>query len=823
MILHLAIKQVWRERNNAQFRILALALWLAIFAVTVLSSLTQGARVSLSGQASNLLGADLVIESAVPLASEYAIFANEQKMSATTVVEFLSMVMAKDRPKLANIMAMGPNFPLRGDLLVQTLEGIRKKGPPPAGQLWMDETLVLQLNSQINDSVEIGNAHFKISGIIQQRPVALSDSAALAPTVYVNQDDLPAMGVLQPGSRATYRLLLAGSASQIKNYQQHFDQKASEVMWITPVEGRPSLSRTMTYVQRYLSIILFIQVLFAGIAIALCAHQYSLRQHKAVALWRSFGASSSMIVRLQVLALFLLALFVLITSIAAGYLAAMLAFRYGKSFGFTTASLGWHGLFLGVLTGIIMLLGFSLPPLLRLKHVSPIQILQREEAFLPNISLLSYMLSFLLLGGLFILFFGDPDLALRVGGQMLGLGAMVFIFSAILWHGLAPLSRCKSPAWRFGISYLMRHKWQGITQWLVFSMVVMLLLLVQIIQRDLIVQWQSALPSSTPNNFLLNIQPEQVESMQQWFENEGINSVQFYPIVRARMSDVNGIPIKASEPQQTKEQRGLNRPINLTWMKQLPQDNKRVEGEVWENIPPGEAFVSVEKGFAQRQKLKLGDTIGFQIADQHVSGKIVQLRTVEWESFKPNFFVIFPPKVIEQYPHSYITSLYVPEDKKTILNKLIKTYPEISVIDIDVLLKEVRTMMDKISYALDILLGLVFVLGILIMYAGLLSSLKERLHESALLQILGADRRFVIKVLAIEFGLLGFISGILASIMALLVAHDIANHFFDLPYGFELRWLWIGILLSTIVILVCGLFGARKVFQVSPLWLLRQN
>jgi putative ABC transport system permease protein len=258
-------------------------------------------------------------------------------------------------------------------------------------------------------------------------------------------------------------------------------------------------------------------------------------------------------------------------------------------------------------------------------------------------------------------------------------------------------------------------------------------------------------------------------------------------------------------------------------MTTLPKDNQVVSGINWEKIQPGNASVSVEAEFANRQGLKLGDTIGFQVADQYIEGTIVQFRKVEWESFKPNFFVIFAPLVIDQFPHSYITSLYLSPSQKTVLSSLIKEYSEISVIDIDAFLVKIRQMVDKISISLQILIMMVFVMGIMIMYASLLSSIKERLLESAMLQILGAKKQFIAKVLMVEFGVLGFTSGLIASLMAMIVAQDIAQRFFNIHLYFQVFWVGVGTVASTMVVILFGLIGARSVFRVSPLWLLRQS
>lgn len=821
MLLHLAILHLWREKNNPDFRILALALWLAVFAVTTLSCLTQSLRATLLGEASELLGADLIVESSLPLDPALLQFAQEQGLRTSFMVEFYSMVMVNDKMQLASINVFDSSFPLRGELIISSNDTSQVKlAPPPVGEIWIEEDLALKLNAKQNAAVTIGYAKLKMTGIIHQRPLAVSDSSALASVAYVNALDLVTMGVLQPGSRATYRLLVAGNDKQLQRFRDHFKETSPDVNWITPQEGRSALTRTISYGKRYLAIILLIQVLLAGTAIAICAHQYSLRQQKTVAIWRCLGASSRTIVGLHILILLILSAVVLAFSIVSGYLVAGSILYYAQRLGFYATQLGGQGALLGALTGVVMLLGFAIPPLLRLRHIPPIQIIQQQRVVLFD-AVKSYVFAFLALGILFASFLGEHDVAIRLGAQILCLGLVTFVLAYGLWYCFEPLCRIGPLPWRFGVSYMVRHKWQGITQWLVFTMVMSLLILVQIVQHDFINLWQGQIPAFTPNYFLLNIQEEKIISLKEWFERQDIKNVQFYPIVRARMSHVNGLSLFG--PNKLSTSSGLDRPINLTWMRQFPSDNKVISGKKWEEVLDGQSLISVEASFANRQHLKLNDTITFQIAQDFITGTIVQFRTVEWETFKPNFFVIFPPKVIDQFPHSYITSFYLPPEKKPLLVPLIQKNVETSLLDIDAFLHKARQLIAKISFALEVLLGLVFILGVVIMYASLLSTLKERLQESAMLQILGANKRLVAKVLLIEFSVLGVFSGVVASSMALALAHDLAHNIFSLPFGLDFTWMIVGIVMSTIMIAVFGLVGARAVFRVSPLWLLRQT
>lgn len=824
MLWHSIFLQFWREKHNSEFRLLAFALALAVFSVTTLTCLTQSFSATLTGEAGDLLGADIILESATPLDPSLMEFAQAQGLKTAFMVEFFTMLTIKGEMQLADVMACDAPYPLRGKLMVSkdTAKPKSAWAPPPIGEVWVDQDLALKFNVGSHDEATLGYAKLNITGIVHQRPVAVSENAALAPVVYINAQDIVTLGVLQPGSRATYHLMLSGNPQALEIFRARFWNAFPEVTWVTPQSGRPALSRTIEYGKRYLAVILLIQVLLAGLAIAICAGQYTLRQQKKVALLRCFGVSGSTLIQLQMGVLLILAGCVLTFSVGAGYLVAGTLIALSQHLGFYAVNLNWQGAGLGALTGITLLLGFALPPILRLKEISPVRIVQQNGSNFSTASLKSVAFAIAALAALFFAFLGEHDVTLHLGGQLILAGAGIFTLAYGLWVILTPLAHRGPLAWRFGVGYLIRHKWQGITQWLVFTLVLMLMILVQVVQQDFIPLWQNQLPALTPNYFLVNVQQEKMPLLKNWFVGQGIQEVKFYPIVRGRMSHVNGTAINAHN-SGPKTHPGLDRPINLTWGDSLPADNQVTSGIAWEAALAGQPVISVEEGFGKRQSLKLNDTVTFQISEEFITGKIVQFRTVEWESFKPNFFVIFPDKVIDKFPHTYITSFYLPPAQKIILKDLVQKFVEISVLDIDFFLGAVRKMITKITFGLQILLGLVFALGVVIMYASLLSTLKERLQESAMLQILGAGKRFVGKVLLVEFCILGFFSGSIASVAALFIAYDLGHNAFSVPFSLSLKWVVIGSLCGTAAVVVLGLIGARQVFQVSPLWLLREK
>jgi putative ABC transport system permease protein len=818
MILRFAYLSFWRSRKSAEFRILGAALGLAIFAVTLLTCLTQALSDMFVKDAGAMLGADLIIESPHSFSPTLFQAIDKTGLAYSQSLEFFSMLSIDNRLQLANVNAIAMPFPLRGQLIVGTEDPEQKiiNQIPQSGEIWLEMSLMNKLEVTQNQSVQVGNMSLKITGVIQQHPLALSSSNLLAPLAYVNFQDLEKMAVLQPGSRATYRILIKSDVLNNINIQRALESYLpKDANIITPQKGRRGLSNTIMKIEQYLSIILLIQVLLAGIAVGMCANEFSLKQKRNVALMRCLGASSRTIFSIHIIELLLLALLMMIIGIGAGYGVAQFALSYAKAAGFYGVALNFQGGLLGGLTGLLLLLGFALPPIVELRKVSPSQIFQGAFVKKLGLHVSSYAFAILTLLGLFFVFVSEPDIALQLAIQTYILGAIAYGLAWIIWLSFKPLSRIGGLTWRFGLTYLIRHKNQSISQWLVFTLVIMLLLLLQIIKQDFLQQWREQLPKETPNYFLLNVQSEQILPLQNWLQQKGIKNVEFYPIVRGRMSHING--------ELLGQNRGLSRSLNLTWMAQLPKDNQIMAGEHWSSALSGQSVISVEQGFAQRQNLHLHDTVSFQIDEKLVTAKIIQIRALEWTSFKPNFFVIFPENILNDFPHSYITSIYVSNSQKQTIMALTKEFVEISMIDIEEILFSIRNMIDKLSSALESLLVVVFALGILIMYASLLSSLKERIQESAMLQVLGANKTFIAKMLIVEFGLLGLFSGVVGSLMAMLIAKDLAARYFDLILILNMKWFWWGALLSTLVITLFGLIGTRSVFRVSPLWLLREN
>lgn len=791
-----------REKNNATFRILAMALAIAVMAITAITTLTTSIEQVLTREGGSLLGGDLLLESAHEMPPALLAAAKKDGLEIGRMVEFFSMIGFKENYQIANIMAFYDPFPLRGKVRMSVAgKSAVTLAPPPQGEVWCDESFATLLNLKRGQAIALGNANLKVTATLLERPLALSNAGLLAPILYVNAADLPKMAVLQSGSRATYRLIVAGEKNALNAFKQKVLAQYPELKAITAQQGRTGINRTFEQAESYLKLILLTQILLASFAIALCAYHYATNQTRKAALWRVIGARSWVYLGVEVAGLFAFALLVMSVAVIMGYLLAGGGIYFAKQYGMSL-TLSWQGGALGFGIGLMMLFGFALPPLFSLRNISPLALFQQRNDVAPSKSLFfSFFVLFLIL--FMVTWSHHNNLMLRLSLQIASLAAFTFGLIWFAWYGFSPLERFGALSWRFAIGYLKRYKSQVILQWLIFTLVLMLLLLVQMLQKDFLASWQKELPPTTPNYFLINIQPNQVEDFKKWFLKEGIQDVVFYPIVRGRMSHINGISLES--PEEKILNRGLSRPINLTWT------DLKHKG------------LSIEEGFAQRQQLKIGDTISFEIADTMVTAPISQVRRVDWASFKPNFYVIFPVGFLEKYPHTYMTSVFLPAGKRHAFYQFSKQYSEVSMIDIDAVVGRVRDIINNLSLLLQGLLLVVLVLSIIIFYAGLLSTLKERLQESALLQILGASKAFVVKMLAIEFIVLGLLAGILASLLALILAKDLAHYFFSFDFFLSSKWIGWGVILSTCLMTGLGMWGARSVLTVSPLHLLRKT
>jgi putative ABC transport system permease protein len=346
------------------------------------------------------------------------------------------------------------------------------------------------------------------------------------------------------------------------------------------------------------------------------------------------------------------------------------------------------------------------------------------------------------------------------------------------------------------------------------------LLLLSTVRTDLMTTWRQSLPDNAPNQFLINIQSQETPGMAAFLRERGIEAPRFVPLVRARLTTINGQDVTQMTFEDPQGESWARRDANLSWTDTLQTDNRIVAGRFWGPSFSGRE-ISVEQEFGQELGLQLGDELVFDIAGETVSATVTSFRTVEWDSFSPNFFMVFSPGVLEAFPTTYISSLHVPDTKREVVLDLMREYPSVTAIDLDAVLSQVRDVMDKAALAVQAVFVFTLLAGLTVLWAAVQATRDERRYESALLRTFGASKRRVLGGVAVEFLAIGLLAGLLAAAGASLAGYLVAENLFDLRYGFN-PVLWLaGPLLGMVFVGISGMVATWRVISHAPVNVLR--
>lgn len=818
---------ILRERYQSEFKILGISAFIALLLIFVITALLKGVSSELEGEAKALLGGNVILESPSPIPTSIGEQAQALNLKVADNIEFFSMLHAKEQFLLSKVSAFLQPFPLINDIKIKKENDQigNVLAPPDIGEVWVSDRVVIEFGISIGETIEIGNAEFKVTGILEKYPLLLSGSTFLAPVVYANQADLDKMGVIKLGSRINYRKIIAGPQEDLDQYLSLTSVKESGLKIVTVEQGQRTIQRPFRVANRYLAVILVIQTLLSSVAIALCSHLYAKRQQTSVAVMRAFGAPFSKIMALYLSVFFMLTAVVTLMVYGVGLFFIKGVFLFFNPLDISDFSIPLVAYGLTFFVATLIVIGFALPPLLSLRKISVIEI--KQGAY--DASRLSYTWIYILSGMLIAMsvltIFAQYQVPLRLMSQIFVVGVICFGIGWFFFKGIDIIKNWVGYTIRMALYGLVRLKWLGVTQWVIYCLLFTFLLLIEILQYDILVKWQAQLPDDTPNYFVINVQPFQVKDLSKWFDKNGVDSVSLFPVVRATFTHVNGKAVSTwgegrSDPNAP---RGLNRAINLTWADQIPEDNIILSGIDWQSVLKGEAKISIEQDFAKSRDIKLGDTLTFLIDSEMVTGEVVQIRSLNWESFRPNFFIIFPSGVLEKFPSSYISSFYLPSEKRSALNHLTDEFLEVSLIDVEAMLNMMRKLVRQFSLGLESILFIMLITGLLLMWVVIKSMLKERMHESALLKILGVPKGLIKKTVIIEYGILGLFCGLIGALFAQMIAYDIAYDYFEINYFFSAKWFVIGGGFGAVVLILFAWLGFRKVFQVPPLLILRQT
>jgi putative ABC transport system permease protein len=818
-----ALRRLRRGLKSGELRVLVAALTIAATAAVAVGLFTDRVRQAIENGAGDTVGADATLRSRdVP---DPALIAQLQALGLRTamVTEFPSVVapVAGEATQLATVKAVQPGYPLRGTLKLAPEpfgEGMAAPGVPPRGEVWVDPKLWSALSLTRGAEVQVGISRLRVTAVIVDEPGRGGAFAELAPQLLLNADDLAATQLLGPGSRAEYTIQLGGGREALAAAKAI--QYPRGTRYVGNDDSRPEIKRTLGKARQFLNIAVLATVLLAAAATSLTARQWALKLRDEVALLKCLGARQAFIVRALVAQVLLLGLLAGGSGAVLGAIGqSVLAALAGPALNVALPVPSLLPIAAAMALVLLLLGGFALPPVLAAVGTSPVQVFQRAAGSNARMrwSLLAAAASITLLLWLQA---GELKLAGIVLAGTAVTAAVLALFAWLLVRLLAGTRSRGGAAWRFGLSNLARRRGATVAQIVALGVALLALLLVTVVRNDLLTSWQNKLPPQTPNEFLINIQPQQVKPLQAFFEARGYDALKLQPLVRSRLTAINGKPITAESFEDPETRRWINREFNLSWTDHFGDDNTLLKGEFWTAADAGKKWLSIDKYGIEQLKVKLGDTLTLDIAGTPVTLEIHSVRDVKWDSFKPNFFLVTPPGVLDApevaAPVQWITSFYLPADKRGLLRELVREFPNVTALDLEAALNQVRSIVDKIVHALEFVLLFALIAGVVVMLAVIEGSRAERVRESGVLRALGASSRTLTQGLVAEYAVLGLLAGSVAAFAAQALAWTLAVFVFDIPYGPRpLVWL-IGAVAGCVVVTAAGYLSLRGVLRTPP-------
>ena len=827
----LSWRMLGREWRSGELRLLAMALVIAVAAVTSVGFFTDRVRQALERQAHHLMGADLLLVADHPWQPEFQREAAALGLKTAETRVFPSMILLGDRAQLVDVKAVSPDYPLRGELRTAAGTGSADApagGIPATGTVWLDERLMTALAAQVGDMVRVGNHPLRVAAIVTQEPDRGINFFSVAPRLMMSLADLEATGLIQPGSRVTYRLLLAGEETTIVRYRRWLEPRLGRGERVEDIENaRPEIRNALDRAQRFLGLAALLTVVLAAVSAALTARRYLQRHLDACAIMRCLGMTQARLVRLHTALFAWLAILAAAAGCLVGYLTHF-ALHYWLA-GLLSTTLPQPSLLpvgQGMLTAGVLLFGFALPPILRLARVPTLRVLRRELGVPGLGSIGGYVFGSLLLAGLMLWVADDLRLGLwSIAGFSVAAGVFTLLARAAIWLSSRIGSRFRNSrfGWRHGLATLERHAWAGTVQIVALALGLTAILLLTVVRGDLLDAWQRATPPDAPNRFIVNIQPEQVAPLRSELLAAGL-PVEPAPMIRGRLMRIGDRPISAaSYPDDERAQRQVEREFNLSWRNDLPPGNRVVAGRWFLPEENGQGVASVEEGLARRLGIAIGDRLVFATAGEEVAVTVVGLRKLDWDSMRVNFFVLTPAGVIDRYPASYIASFHLPKTHEAVALKLVQRFPNLTMIDVGAILQQLQRVMTQVSSAVQFVFLFTLAAGAVVLYAALITVFDERRYELSLMRALGGQRRQLQLTLITELAMVGGLAGLIAGAGAALIGWTLADQVFQLPMRFNVWQIPLSMLIGVALSVGIGWLGMRRLLSTPPLLVLRSG
>ncbi|WP_299197482.1 FtsX-like permease family protein [uncultured Amphritea sp.] len=802
-LIRLALKQSRSDLLTFEWRALLLALFLATSLSGFLTLLGNQLEKGLSRQSATMLGADLSLSDSQPIDEALHEEASKLGLLYTNVTQFSTMVSTAEQMLLSSVRAVEAPYPLRGELITEPPQPTQI---PVAGTAWAEQQLLERMGIAVGETITLGYSQFKITAAVISSPDRGTGFRSFSPQLLINREDLAATRVIQPGSRIGYRTLFSGTEQQIKGFHAQLRQSLTpqQRLWSVYAD-QPMASGAMENASGFLRMTSLFGILLCGLLITLSLRRYSSAQYRRSALLQSLGMRPRQILHLYLLKLLLGWTLAALTGIIAGLLLLQLTGSLLQTL--LPAGLpapDYRLIATGPLLSLALLLAIGFSPLLQISRIPVMGLLRRDQLSHQGLSWPARLIILALTGTV---------IALYLGSAINALAAILLSVATILLAGLCaslllpPAGRLLARRFRLGrlLSYRIRQQ----RQWHRVQLGIMCLLLtllssLLLSQTELVNRWRAQLPVNTPNQFVINIQPWELEPLNQFLSDSDIETT-LYPMIRGRVMLINGQPPERVLDQNQLENNALKRELNLSWLANAPKHNELVAG-VWWPAETQENLISIEQDLAEDLGLTLGDKIGFEVGGATFDATISNIRKVEWRSFRPNFYVILSPPVLQNYPQTYITSFRLTDKQAGLSRELLKQFPSLTLIDVSQWIDQASQLIERLIQASTLILGLTLFAGLVLVQLLVYQELEQRRRENALLQILGSTPAQTRQLDILEFALLGFASGIMAALLTEIITGLVSYRLLELPVILH-PWIWLmlpltGMLLFTLAALI---------------------
>ena len=823
-ILQLGWRTLVRDLRAGELRLLAVAVTLAVAALTSVAFFADRLQGGLQRDALQILGGDAVVASDNPTPASFVQRARALGLQGVTSVGFPTMGRASDAQggasRLVAFKSVQPGYPLRGSLTVAEAPGAEERKTrdiPAPGEVWVDAPLLDALGLKMGDPLLLGDASLRITRIIVIEPDRGAGFMAFAPRVMVNEADVPATGLVQPASRLTYRFAVAGEPAAVREFSTwaglEVEQPGVHGVRLESIEsGRPEMQQTLDRAQKFLSLVALLAALLSAVAVALAARGFAAGHLDASAMLRVLGQSQRAIAGSY-------AVEFLLVGLVASALGVLLGFAVHHVFVLLLAGLVESSLpaasawpvALGLGVGLTLLVAFGLPPVLQLAQVPPLRVIRRDMGALRPASVAVLGLGVAGFAALLLVVSSDLKLGLiAVGGFALAVG----VFALLSWLAVLLLRKsvneATAPRWLvLATRQISARPAYAVVQVSSLAVGLLALVLLVLLRTDLIASWRQATPPDAPNRFVINIQPDQADAFRQTIESAGVRRYDWYPMIRGRLVAINGQPIVPESYTDDRAQRLVEREFNLSNAAAQPPHNQVVAGR-W--TPGEEGGASVEDGLAKTLGLKLGDSMRFDMAGVQHEVRITSLRKVDWGSMRANFFVIFPVDHLEGAAVTYLAAYRAPQ-AAGFDNALVRQFPNITNVDMGATLMQVQRVLDQVVRAVEFLFGFTLAAGLVVLFAAVTATREERAREYAIMRALGARGSLLGDVQRAELAGVGLLAGVLASCVAVAVGWALARFVFDFTWTASPLVPLAGSGVGAVLALIAGWWGLREVLR----------